>query len=143
VQLTRFTDFALRVLMYLSVSVSERTVTVTEIAENFDVSRHHLNKVVQFLAQRGWVVTTRGKGGGLALAHPPEHYKLGHLIRTLEGGRSVIDCSEPLCALNQQCGLKPLLDEAMSAFFSTLDSYTLADTLSAKTYRVIKVIQRR
>ena len=145
-QLTRFTDFGLRVLMYLCTPAPdqrEQAVTVAEIAERFEVSRHHLNKVVQFLAQQGWVVTSRGKGGGLALAQPPSHYRLGQLIRTLEGDVPLIDCAEPPCALHRRCGLKPLLDEALDAFYSALDAHTLADTHTPKTQQVILKLQRR
>lgn len=141
-QLTRFTDFGLRVLMYLCAPAREQAVTVAEIAERFEVSRHHLNKVVQFLAQQGWVVTSRGKGGGLALAQPPSHYRLGQLIRTLEGDVPLIDCAEPPCALHRRCGLKPLLDEAMDAFYAALDAHTLADTHTAKTQQVLVKLQR-
>ncbi|MBQ0934311.1 RrF2 family transcriptional regulator [Ideonella paludis] len=142
-QLTRFTDFGLRVLMYLCAPAREQAVTVAEIAERFEVSRHHLNKVVQFLAQQGWVVTSRGKGGGLALAQPPSHYRLGQLIRTLEGDVPLIDCAEPPCALHRRCGLKPLLDEALDAFYTALDAHTLADTHTPKTQQVIVKLQRQ
>jgi Rrf2 family nitric oxide-sensitive transcriptional repressor len=136
-QLTRFTDYGLRVLMYLSGPAREHPVTVAEIAERFDISRHHLNKVVQFLAQQGWVLTTRGKGGGLALALPPERYPLGQVVRALEGEAPIVDCTEPPCALHRRCGLKPLLDHASAAFYRALDAHTLADTLTTPTQRVM------
>ena len=84
-QLTRFTDFGLRVLMYLT-QCRDRpaAVTIPEIAARFDLSRNHLVKVVHFMSQRGWVSTARGKGGGLALARPAADYRLGDLVRELE-----------------------------------------------------------
>jgi Rrf2 family nitric oxide-sensitive transcriptional repressor len=142
-QLSRFTDFGLRVLMYLCAPARERPVTVAEIAERFEVSLHHLNKVVQFLARQGWVVTHRGKGGGLSLAHPPGDYKLGHVIRLLEGGLPLIDCVEPACALHRHCGLKPMLDQAQTAFYNALDTYTLADTHTDRTQAVILRLHRQ
>lgn len=142
-QLTRFTDFGLRVLMYLCTPAGEQAVTVAEIAQRFEVSRHHLNKVVQFMAQQGWVVTTRGKGGGLALAQAPSRYKLGQVVRALEGELPIIDCAQPPCALHRRCGLKPLLDEALGAFYAALDAHTLADILSPQTQQVLIRLQRQ
>ena len=136
-QLTRFTDFGLRLMMYLSAPAREQPVTVAEVAERFDISRHHLNKVVQRLAQLGWVHTSRGKGGGLALAHPPAHYRLGEVIRALEDHSSLLDCAEPPCALHGHCGLKPLLDQAQEAFYAALDQHTLADTHVPATQKIL------
>lgn len=79
-----FTDLGLRVLMYLSHQVRDTPVTISD-AERFDVSRHHLVKVVHFMGQQGWLITTRGKGGGLALAFGLQHYRLGQVVRVLEG----------------------------------------------------------
>ena len=92
-QLTRFTDFGLRVLMYLT-QCRDRpaAVTIPEIAARFDLSRNHLVKVVHFMSQRGWVSTARGKGGGLALARPAAEYRLGDLVRELEQQGPLIDC---------------------------------------------------
>lgn len=142
-QLSRFTDYGLRVLMYLCAPERDHSSTVAEIAERFEISRHHLNKVVQFLARQGWVVTCRGKGGGLSLAHCPKHYKLGNLIRLLEGNTSLVDCAAPVCALHRHCGLKPLLDEALAVFYEKLDAYTLADVHTPPTQAVILQLQRR
>ncbi|MDE1999910.1 MAG: Rrf2 family transcriptional regulator, partial [Burkholderiales bacterium] len=97
-QLTHFTDLGLRVLMYLSHSDRDTPVTISEVAERFDASRNHLVKVVHFMAQHGWLVTTRGKGGGLALARPLADYRLGEVIRSLENVTEMIDCADPPCA---------------------------------------------
>lgn len=136
-QLTRFTDLGLRVLMYLTHQPRTTPVTISEIAERFTISRNHLVKVVHFLGQQGWVITTRGKGGGLALAHAPASYRLGDLIRVMEGGRPLIDCAEPPCALREGCRLNTALDKALDAFYSSLNSYTLSDIVTASTGEAI------
>ena len=118
-QLTHFTDLGLRVLMYLS-EPRDTPVTIGEIAERFAASRNHLVKVVHFMAQQGWLATSRGKGGGLALARPVSHYRLGEIIRTLEDIGDLIDCAEPPCFLRGRCRLKGVLDEALAAFFTVL-----------------------
>lgn len=82
-QVTRFTDIGLRVLMYLVPQDPTHIVTISEISQQFEISRNHLVKVVHFMAQHGWIVTTRGKGGGLALAMPAAEYRLGQVVRSL------------------------------------------------------------
>lgn len=132
-QLTRFTDFGLRVLMYLTHQDRSEPVTITEISECFQISRNHLVKVVHFMGKRKWIVTTRGKGGGLALANTPESYRLGDLIRELEDCDRLIDCVKPSCPLNHGCQLSAALAQAQAQFFATLNQYTLADMLRAPT----------
>lgn len=141
-QLTHFTDLGLRVLMYLSHSDRDTPVTISEVAERFDASRNHLVKVVHFMAQQGWLITTRGKGGGLALARPVTDYKLGEIIRGLENVTEMIDCADPPCALRGRCQLKSILDRAMNAFFEVLDEYTLADAVATPTHQAIQMLHR-
>ncbi|WP_174873333.1 Rrf2 family transcriptional regulator [Vogesella oryzae] len=140
-QLTHFTDLGLRVLMYLS-TPSATPVTIGEIAERFSVSRNHLVKVVHFMAQQGWLATSRGKGGGLALARQASHYRLGEIIRTLEDIGDLIDCAEPACFLRGRCRLKGVLDEALAAFFAVLDRYTLADVVASPTGEAIAILHQ-
>ena len=83
-QLTRFTDLGLRVLMYVSVSAPGEVVTIAEIGQRFDAAPNHLTKVVQFMGQQGWLVNVRGKGGGVRLARPAADYRLGQIVRALE-----------------------------------------------------------
>lgn len=141
-QLTHFTDLGLRVLMYLTDTDRPSPVTISEIAERFAVSRHHLVKVVHFMAQQGWLVTTRGKGGGLALAQASHTYRLGDVIRCLEGVGEMVDCADPPCALRGRCQLKFALDEALLAFFEALNRYTLADAVAAPTHQAIRMLHR-
>jgi len=136
-QLTHFTDLGLRVLMYLTHQKRDTPATITEIAQQFEVSRHHLVKVVHFMGQNQWLATTRGKGGGLALARPLHEYRLGEVIQSLEGVTQMIDCAAPPCALAGRCQLKGMLDQAQQAFFASLNQYTLADMVAAPTGEAI------
>ncbi|WP_454673610.1 RrF2 family transcriptional regulator [Achromobacter pestifer] len=142
-QLTRFTDFGLRVLMYLT-QCRDRpaAVTIPEIAGRFDVSRNHLVKVVHFMAQREWVVTTRGKGGGLSLARAASEYRVGDLIRELEQQGPLIDCREPPCALDGSCRLSGVLAQTLNAFYDALNGYTLADLVRDPTAAAIIKLHR-
>lgn len=132
-QITRFTDLGLRVLMYLSAGGRADLATITEIADRLEVSRNHLVKVVHRLGQLQLIVTTRGKGGGIALARPAAQYRLGEVVRQLEENTTLIDCGTPPCVLRAGCRLKEALDAALQTFFSTLDDYTLADVVRQPT----------
>ncbi|MBP7133495.1 MAG: hypothetical protein RLZZ369_650 [Pseudomonadota bacterium] len=141
-QLTRFTDLGLRVLMYLSSSTPGTPTTIAEITDRFDVSHHHLTKVVQFMGQQGWLITARGKGGGISLAMDLRGYRLGDTIRALERNDELIDCAEPPCALRGQCSLKGLLHNAQEVFYQALNQHTLADAVASPTREAIIQLHR-
>ena len=126
-QLTRHTDFSLRVLIYLSLKENEELVTINEISEHFNILKNHLTKVVSHLSQQNFITTVRGKNGGIRLAQKPDKINLGNVIRAMEVNLEIIDCSKPLCPLTGYCELKSILNEAQQSFLSTLDKYTLAD----------------
>lgn len=130
-QLTSYTDYALRVLLYLAMS-PEQQAKITEIADFFNISRNHLVKVVHQLGSKGFVKTTRGKGGGLSLQRPPEMIRIGEVVRSMENHFNWVECFDPAqqqCRLIPSCGLKHLLARAGNAYFQTLDTATLADVL--------------
>lgn len=126
-QLTHYTDYSLRVLIYLTLQEDDRLVTINEIAEHFSIARNHLIKVVQRLGQLGYVQTVRGKGGGIRLGKPPKAIGIGAVVRDMEANLEIIDCGKPPCPLAGNCDLKGILDEASQAFFAVLNRYTLAD----------------
>lgn len=135
-QLTRFTDYTLRVL--ISVALNDRRgeargVTIGEIATQYAISRNHLMKVVQVLAHTGYLRTLRGKGGGLRLARPAEAIRLGDVVREVEGGFQIVPCFGPdpasACTIVPACVLRGALGRALTAFLDVLDEYTLADLL--------------
>ncbi len=132
-QLTRFTDYSLRVLIYLG-SHPGALATVAGIAEEYGISRHHLTRVVHHLGLNGYIETTRGKGGGFRLARQPGLIRIGDVVRDMESGFELAECFRPgdtACRLLPACALKPALVQAGRAFLSTLDGYTLADLLPA------------
>ena len=130
-QLTRFTDYSLRVLMYLGTH-PDRFGTVSIIATEHGISRHHLTRVVHQLGLKGYIETTRGKGGGFRLARPPRLIRIGDVVRDMETGFEWAECFRPgdvTCRLLPSCALKPALAEAGRAFLSSLNRRTLADLL--------------
>lgn len=130
-KLTAFTDYSLRVLMYLATEPSQRT-TIARIASAYGISEHHLVKVVHFLGQQGWLKNVRGKGGGLELGLPPERIVLGQVVRATEGEAVVAECFDEGgdCCIAPSCRLRGVLREAVTAFEAVLDRYTLADLVS-------------
>jgi Rrf2 family nitric oxide-sensitive transcriptional repressor len=131
VQLTRFTDYSLRILMYLGTR-PDAQATVATLAEAHGISRHHLTRVVHQLGLKGYLETVRGKGGGFRLARAPEQIRIGELVRDTETLFELAECFRPggdTCRLLPACALKPVLAEAGHAFLATLDRYTLADLL--------------
>lgn len=134
-KLTAFTDYSLRVLMFLAAD-PDRRATISEIAAAFEVSEHHLTKVVHFLARSGWISTLRGKGGGMLLAMPAGEICIGRVVRDTEGAAMPAECfsdAQSNCAIVACCQLKGVLAEAVNAFYAALDGYTLADITRNKT----------
>jgi len=144
-QLTRYTDYALRVLMYVGIH-TERMVTIAEIADVFDMSHNHLMKVVQELSARGYVKSTRGKNGGIELGRPAEEINIGEVVRHMESNFHIVECLDPgrsLCRIIPGCTLKKVLQEAVVAFQEVLNQYTLADLLKNRSTLGRLLIERR
>ncbi len=145
-RLTLYSDYSLRVLLYLS--HKEETVTITELADFYKISRNHLVKVVHNLGINGFIVTSRGKHGGIRLARPAREITVGEVVRHTEPDFDLLECFNPQtdhCVISSTCSLKGVLFEARSAFINVLDRYTLADVAAPKVQaeiRSIPIIQK-
>jgi Rrf2 family nitric oxide-sensitive transcriptional repressor len=134
-RLTVYTDFALRVLIYVAVH-PEPMPTIAEIAASYGVSRNHLMKVVYDLGVAGYIETVRGKNGGLRLARAPEAIGLGELVRRTEPDLDLVECfnaANARCAITPACKLRGVLHQAKAAFLAVLDGYTLADLVANRS----------
>ncbi len=128
-KLTQYTDYSLRTLLALALNPGQ-WLTVTEVAGAYGISRHHLVKVVAGLAERGYVETQRGKGGGMRLARAPVEIVVGTVVREMESELGVVECLEAdggHCVITPACGLKGVLARATNEFLQVLDRYTLDD----------------
>lgn len=127
-RLSTFSDYSLRVLMYLGVQ-DDRLVTIAEIAAVHGISKSHLMKVVHQLGLNGHIETVRGKGGGMRLARQPREIVIGDVIRQSETDFALVEClaDHSSCRIHGGCGLPSIFNEALSAMFLVLDGYTLAD----------------
>ncbi|WP_163121450.1 RrF2 family transcriptional regulator [Acinetobacter portensis] len=128
-QLNKFTDYALRILMYIA-QPRDMPYTIAEIAEDLHVSKNHLVKIVHFMGQHDWIITTRGKGGGIRLNPKALNSQLGEIVRILQGDHQIVECNTPPCVLRSKCGLKGILDQALEQFYVSLNQYTLNDVLN-------------
>lgn len=133
-RLTRFSDNALRCLMVLGLEPTQ-CITVHAIAQRMNMSYEHLVKIVQRLAELGYVETVRGRHGGVRLARPAEQIRLGQLIQQTEENLTLVECFDPetnTCPIAPACRLAGVLDEALAAFLQVLDRKTLADALQPR-----------
>ena len=128
-RLTTFSDYTLRVLMFLALS-RDRLATIPEIAAAYGISENHLMKVVHQLARSGAIESVRGKGGGIRLARAPAEIRLGGVVRNSEGAGPIVECMADEagnCRIAPACKLTAVLARAFDALYATLDEYTLAD----------------
>lgn len=132
-RVTRYTDYALRVLIFLGLK-GEELSTIKEIADSYGISKNHLMKVVHHLQQTGYIDTIRGKHGGMRLRLSPEQINVGALVRQTEQDLNIVECFGPdnTCVITPSCELKFVLNDALKAFLSVLDGYTLADLLGSQ-----------
>lgn len=133
-RLTRFTDYSLRVLIYLG-TYQEKNATVEEISRYYHLSKNHLMKIVHHLSKGGYIITTRGHRGGMRLARPPELINLGEMIFNTEENLNIVECfqiSKQECTLLPGCGLQSILNKALYDFLKTLTRYTLLDILPSQ-----------
>ena len=132
---TRYTDFALRVLMYLGLKPEGELSTIKEIAARYGVSENHLMKVVHRLGQAGFITTVRGRQGGMRLAQDPAAVNVGDVVRRCEDDMRIVECFDAAtntCPIAEVCALPPIIDEALDAFLTVLDRYTLEDLLASR-----------
>lgn len=127
-RLTRYTDYALRILLHAATDPKGRT-SIAQIAAVHGISKNHLMKVVNQLANDGFLTTVRGRGGGLQLARPPEEISIGDVVRRTEPELQAADCAS--CTIRMGCGLTPILGDAMRAFIEALDRQSLADAVKS------------
>ena len=139
-RLTTFTDYALRVLLYVATAPDGRA-RIADIARTYDVSEHHLVTVVHYLGKEGLLVNTRGRGGGLRLSRPAKAINVGHVVRVAERPAPLVECFDPQgrCAITNACGLANVLGRAHDAFYEVLDGYTLEDLL-ARPQRMTQIL---
>jgi Rrf2 family nitric oxide-sensitive transcriptional repressor len=134
-RLTMYTDFSLRVLIYLGTKEPDKLTTIQEISEAYNISKNHLTKVTFELGKAGFIQTVRGRGGGIRLADLPQNINVGTVVRRMEDDFNLVECFDSAtnrCPISPICGLRGVLGKALHAYLSVLDEYTLEDLLFNK-----------
>ncbi|UAL53018.1 MULTISPECIES: Rrf2 family transcriptional regulator [Metabacillus] len=134
-RLTNYTDYSLRVLIYLAAKEKDNLSNIKEIAEAYQISKNHLMKVTYELGKLNVIETIRGRGGGIRLAKDPSEINIGFIVRQTEDDFSLVECFDPernACTISPACTLKGVLHKALQAYFEVLDGYTLADLVKNK-----------
>ena len=128
-RLTTFSDYSIRVLIYLAAN-QDRLSSIQEIADSYKISKNHLMKVIYQLGKKGYIETIRGRYGGIRIGMDPAEINIGRLIRDTEEDFQIAECfsnDHEGCAIRSFCAMKGVLNQALAAFLQVLDSYTLED----------------
>jgi len=115
--------------MYIA-QPKEMPYTIAELANELQVSENHTMKIVHFMAKQDWLITTRGRGGGIRMNPLTLKIPLGQIARILQQDSQVVECNTPPCVLRKNCGLKGILDDAVEQFYASLDQYTLSEVVT-------------
>ena len=130
-RLSLFTDYSIRVLMYTAIT-EDRYVTTKEICDYYQISYHHLVKVVHKLGSVGFLTSRQGKNGGFQLATRASDLKLGQIVRAMEPDLHLVECfdaTQNKCVVSSFCTVKKHLSDATTAFLKSLDGISLEDVV--------------
>ncbi len=143
-QITRYTDYSLRVLIYLAVH-PDQLCTIQNIADSYGISKNHLMKIVQELNLKGYVTAVRGKRGGVSLSKPPSEINVGELVRIMEHDSKLLECfsENNQCVITPNCRLKGAFMHALESFYQCLDNYKLSDFLNPEASRALQNLLAR
>lgn len=141
-KLTHYTDYSLRVLIFVAVHPDE-PVTIQRIADAYRLPKNHLIKIVQRLGQLGYLRTTRGRSGGLRLGRAAQEINVGEVVRAMEPDFDMVECFQTgnRCAITPVCGLRGILNQALTAYFQVLDQYSLSDLVqdAPRAYQLLQL----
>lgn len=140
VQLTSFTDYGLRALIYLAALPKDRMTSISEVTQIYGVSRNHMVKIINQLSRAGYVDAVRGKNGGIRLGKPAESIRIGDVVRALEP-LQLVNCSGEFCHITPACRLRQVLAQGVQHFLQELDNHTLAEMVDANPplYQLLQV----
>lgn len=139
-QLTKHTDYAFRILIFLATLEKNKLTTIQQLTDSFSISKSHTMKIVNKLVHQNWVSATRGKNGGIQLGVPASEISLKDVVMLMEKTLDPVNCDTPICALNTACQLKGILVHAQEEYLAHLDNFTIGDLVTNNTVDVIRLI---
>ncbi|MCT2536974.1 Rrf2 family transcriptional regulator [Aquibacillus koreensis] len=134
-RLKKYTDYALRVLIFTAAKKDGEMASIKEIADTFFISSEHVRKVVHQLSKLELIKTVRGRNGGIILSKEPSDINIGQVVRWMENDFTMLECFDGdtnQCVITPSCKLKHVIGRALRSFFEVLDEYTLEDVLENK-----------
>ncbi|KQN47214.1 MULTISPECIES: nitric oxide-sensing transcriptional repressor NsrR [Rahnella] len=139
-QLTSFTDYGLRALIYMASLPDDQMTNISQVTDVYGVSRNHMVKIINQLSRAGLVTAVRGKNGGIKLGKPAQTIRIGDVVRELEP-LSLVNCDSDFCHITPACRLKQVLHTAVEHFLDELNQYTLADMVkdNSPLYKLLLV----
>ncbi len=136
-KLNEFTDYSLRILIYVALKRPEERSTIDEMCAAYNLPRNHVMKIVRRLAELHFLENTRGRGGGVRLQVPPDQINLADVVRRCENSFALAECQREVqkthCCIQRNCVLKSALNDALDAFFAVLADYTIADLVAPQS----------
>ncbi len=132
-RLTVYTDYAIRLLLYLGLK-QDGLATIQDISKAYGISRNHLMKITHRLGRAGYIETVRGRGGGIRISKRALQATLGELVRQTEDDFTLVECFEEetsTCVIRENCYVRPIMAEALAAYLAVLDRYTLNEVVAA------------
>lgn len=142
-KLTNYTDYSLRVLIFLALKKKGELSSIKEISAAYGISKNHLMKITHQLGRLGYVETIRGRNGGIRLGKLPAEINIGEVVSKTEEDFDIVDCfkdGEKSCAISSACRLKKILHEALQAFIAVLNDYTLEDLVDNKEEKLLQIL---
>jgi Rrf2 family nitric oxide-sensitive transcriptional repressor len=137
--LTKQTDYAFRVLIYLASQDETQLSTIQAVCDVFDISKSHVMKVVQKLANHGYIDTVRGPNGGIKLGQVPNKINLRKIVELMETTLQPFNCEVPLCRINKSCALKHILNDAQTKYLEYIEGFSLEDLVSGSVRKDILI----
>lgn len=141
-QLTKHTDYAFRILIYLASLAKDEQTTIQKLTDSLDISKSHAMKIVNKLVQHGWLKATRGKNGGVQLGVPPSKISLRNVVELMEKTLDPVNCDSPICTLRSACQLKGILCQAQEQYLAHLAKHSLKDLIDRQTADVIQLMSK-
>ncbi len=143
-QITRATDYAVRVMVHLATLPEGMRVPVSELARAGGAPESFVSKVLQQLVRLGMVTSLRGMGGGFQLAVRPDQVTLLEVVEGVEGPLQINMClsGKQGCDRKSWCGAHPVWDEAQAALKRTLASATIARLARDSMHNCSKVTEQ-
>jgi len=135
-KLTKHTDYAFRVLLYVAVKKNDELSTIKEVTQAFEMSQDHVMKIVQKLSKAGFIKALRGKNGGIRLGRPASEIVISDVVTLMEATLTPVNCETPACCIKEGCKLADILFEAQNKYLSHLKQYTLADLVPENSQTV-------